>query len=243
MLTAEEEGGLLPLVFHNVCDPCEADDVYGVRRPLLVAFLEWLQSREERGTVVRPLARALAGEPEPPGDVTSLPARPPLKATQLLPDGSLERDPDEDGIPDCWSLTAADVQTTWSRSRESRSGAWAQRLDVRCPASGGGTLRTRWDEGFCSPRVGSGDLLQAAAWYRGQGAPHLQAHVRDEEGAWRLWTRSPDLLPGTRYREGRWRLPPVPAGTTQVSIGLALEAQGSLVMDDFTLELLEAAAP
>lgn len=243
VLMAEEEGGLLPLVFHNVCDPCAPEDAYGVRRSLLVAFLEWLQSRAERGTVVRPLARALATEPEPPGDVTSLPTRPPLKATQLLRDGSLEGDPDGDGIPDCWSLSAPQVGTTWSRSRESRSGAWAQRLDVRCPATGGGSLRTRWDDGACSPRVRTGDLLQAAAWYRGQGAPHLQAHVRDAEGTWRLWTRSPDLPTGTRYRQGRWRLPPVPAGTTQVSIGLSLEAQGSLVMDDFTLELIEAAAP
>ncbi|MEV7005931.1 polysaccharide deacetylase family protein [Streptosporangium sp. NPDC051022] len=54
--TEKSGGGLLPLVFHRVCDDC---GLYSVSPKVLNEFLDWLAARETRGTVVRPLRDAL----------------------------------------------------------------------------------------------------------------------------------------------------------------------------------------
>ncbi|MFF4411100.1 polysaccharide deacetylase family protein [Streptosporangium sp. NPDC001559] len=57
VLNAERAGGgVLPLVFHRVCDDC---GVYSVSSKVLDGFLAWLAARERRGTVVMTLRDAV----------------------------------------------------------------------------------------------------------------------------------------------------------------------------------------
>ncbi|MFF0310112.1 polysaccharide deacetylase family protein [Streptosporangium sp. NPDC004379] len=59
---AEKIGGVLPLVFHRVCEDCGD---YSVSPKLLEDFLGWLATRKSHGTVVRPLGEAVGARYRP----------------------------------------------------------------------------------------------------------------------------------------------------------------------------------
>jgi hypothetical protein len=63
-------GGLLPLVFHNVC-ATDCPDIFSVSPATLGQFLDWLAKRKSHGTVVRTLGEIVGGEvqPAPEGDL------------------------------------------------------------------------------------------------------------------------------------------------------------------------------
>ena len=76
VLRAEQGGGgVVTFTFHHVCDTC--DELYKITPSLFREFVTWVAAREDRGTVVLPLAEALAGdEPDttPPSVVLTSPA-------------------------------------------------------------------------------------------------------------------------------------------------------------------------
>ncbi|MBG0813051.1 polysaccharide deacetylase family protein [Planomonospora sp. ID82291] len=55
-------GGLVPLIFHMVCDDC---GTYSTSPERLEEFLGWLEKRRGRGTVVRTMDQAIGGEARP----------------------------------------------------------------------------------------------------------------------------------------------------------------------------------
>ncbi|WP_329090932.1 MULTISPECIES: polysaccharide deacetylase family protein [unclassified Streptosporangium] len=62
VLNAEKGGGLVPLVFHRVCDDC---GLYSTTPRLLGQFLDWLVTRKPHGTVVRTLQSAVGARYRP----------------------------------------------------------------------------------------------------------------------------------------------------------------------------------
>ncbi len=61
VLRAEASGGgLVAFAFHELCDDCS--DTYRTSPALFGEFVDWLATREARGTVVRTLAEAMAEE-------------------------------------------------------------------------------------------------------------------------------------------------------------------------------------
>lgn len=71
-------GGLVPLVFHRVCNGCGTDTITEAN---LTAFLDWVRARESRGTVVRTMAQALGSAPPPPAAAPSITSLSPSSAT------------------------------------------------------------------------------------------------------------------------------------------------------------------
>ncbi|MBP2705180.1 polysaccharide deacetylase family protein [Microbispora sp. RL4-1S] len=55
-------GGVLPLVFHHMCDKC---DTYSVSERTLTRFLDWLAKRKSHGTVVRRFGDVIGGKMRP----------------------------------------------------------------------------------------------------------------------------------------------------------------------------------
>ena len=51
-------GGLVPLVFHDICDGCDDNSVSPAD---FNAFLDWLQARKSTGTVVKSMSEAIGG--------------------------------------------------------------------------------------------------------------------------------------------------------------------------------------
>jgi peptidoglycan/xylan/chitin deacetylase (PgdA/CDA1 family) len=64
-VTAAEEngGGWVQLVFHHLCDGCDA---YSITPANFAALLEWLAPRAATGTVVRTTAEVVGGPVQPP---------------------------------------------------------------------------------------------------------------------------------------------------------------------------------
>ncbi len=55
-------GGLVPIVFHQICDAC---DPYSTTQATLQAFLDWLQPRAASGTLVKTMAQVIGGTVKP----------------------------------------------------------------------------------------------------------------------------------------------------------------------------------
>lgn len=64
-VTAAEQsgGGWVQLVFHHLCNQCDA---YSISPGDLTALLDWLQPRTANGTVVKTTAEVIGGPVQPP---------------------------------------------------------------------------------------------------------------------------------------------------------------------------------
>ena len=64
-MTAAEEngGGWVQLVFHHLCDGCDA---YSITPANFTALLDWLQPRAAQGTVVETTTQVVGGPAQPP---------------------------------------------------------------------------------------------------------------------------------------------------------------------------------
>jgi peptidoglycan/xylan/chitin deacetylase (PgdA/CDA1 family) len=56
-------GGWVQLVFHHLCDQCDA---YSISPANFTALLDWLQPREASGTIVKTTAEVIGGPVQPP---------------------------------------------------------------------------------------------------------------------------------------------------------------------------------
>jgi hypothetical protein len=60
--------------------------------------------------------------------------------------------------------------------------------------------------------------------------------ARSKAGGWFFWRESPRLAPGAGFRRGSWALPAIPRGIAALSVGIALNGDGALAVDDLALE-------
>lgn len=241
VITAQRRGGgWVPLVFHHFCVGQRCPPL-SLRPSLLTAFTEWLARQRAGGVTVR-TAGEVAGGPARP-QVPVPPARPHQvgNASMSTVAGSAAVDPalEDVGVPGtflrCWMPGGyGHNSVTWRRIRAAHTGPYALRLQVTRYASGDAKLLQQFDLGACSLPVTTGRSYQLAAWYRATTRTQYSVYYRDQQGRWRYWTSSPFFQPATRWTRAVWATPPVPAGATGVSYGLALSAKGTLITDDYS---------
>jgi peptidoglycan/xylan/chitin deacetylase (PgdA/CDA1 family) len=156
-----------------------------------------------------------------------------------LPNASLEADTLGISLPDCWKRQSpGSTDGGWLRTPEAHSGSWAQRARINSYSSGDRRLVVTQDTGTCAPRATPGHRYRVSGWYRTDAPAGFVATYRGSSG-WVTWTQGPALpLSPLTYLRGEWETPPLPAGATHLSVGLALRGVGALVMDDFALEEL-----
>ena len=224
----------VPIVMHHVCDGC--DSTSAVTPATFEAFVEWLAPRATRGTVVRTISevmgtRAVLAEP-PPG-----PAPPSAPSPQnLIRNGSLE-DEAKPNVPACWVPGVPGANTPyWTRTTDAHDGAFAMRLDQ----TSGGSSSTRrlnqtQDSGGCAAGVSPGAALHMSGWYKSTGPIRFTSYRRDGSGFWSTWRQSPFMPASDTWVSGVWELPPVPADTTAVTVGVRLDDPGVLTIDDLVL--------
>ena len=225
--TAEAQGGgWVHLVFHRLCEGC---DRFSTPPATLAAFLDWLAPRSSSGTVVRTVREVVGGPVRPAVEA-------PAASLATLPNASLEADVDGNGVPDCWTETGyGEVTSTWARTADSHSGTSAVRLDITALARGDRKLLLAQDLGACSLTSGAGTSYRVGAWYRSTAPPKLVAFSRDADGRWAYWAESPPLAPASRWTPATWTTPPAPSGTVGISVGVLLDATGSLTVDDLSV--------
>ncbi len=108
-------------------------------------------------------------------------------------------------------------------------------LNITGYTSGDAKLLPTFDLGGCAPTVTPGTAYNLGTWYKSTGTTQFALYYRDSAGAWYYWTSSPWFAAASAWTQATWTTPPVPAGATGLSFGLALIANGSLTTDDYSL--------
>ena len=219
-------GGWVQLVLHDVCDAC--DPTYAISPATLAALLDWLAPRASRGTIVRPTRDVITGHlPAPPP--------PPPPAPNLLANPSLELSAGG-VVPDCWELAGWGTNTATSLwTSDAHSGAFAEQVGLSAFTDGDQKLIVKRDGGPCAPPVTPGHVYNLSAWYRASAPAFFVVYVRDPTGSWRRWWTSPYFPVSPAWARASWATPSVPSDATAASVGLAIDAPGTLSTDDYYL--------
>ena len=122
----------------------------------------------------------------------------------------------------------------WQRTTGSHAGHWAQRLTITGYRSGDAKLLPQFDLGECSLPVHPGQSYTLGAWYQSTARAQYSVYYRTWSGRWVYWTSSPYFAASPGWAQARWATPPVPAGASGLSFGLALFSNGSLTTDSYS---------
>lgn len=221
-------GGLVPIVFHHVCDGCNE---LAVSPAVLAQFADWLAARGP-ATQVGTMQEAIGGPMEPAIRATSTTA----VTTNLLQNPSLEIDANVNQIPDCWQRGGYGTNAaTYALVNDAFDGSVAQRITMTSWSSGGRRLVTAQDAGTCAPRVTAGRTYRVTASYKSNVQPIFSIYYRKTNGTWAWFAQSPRLPASTAYRQATYTTPALPADATMISVGLTIIDVGTLTMDAFSL--------
>jgi hypothetical protein len=83
--------------------------------------------------------------------------------------------------------------------------------------------------------VHEGERLRFSAAYRTNASARFVVWARNLQGGWAYWTDGPILTRRASFGTRTWDLPLIPAGVSAVSIGVALNGDGWLSVDDLSL--------
>lgn len=230
----QHSGGWVQLIFHHVCaSGCELN----ITPTVLGQFLDWLKPRSAQGTVVKNVNKVVTG---PVKAAVNGPV-----ANHGLVNPSLETagtDPNFPGYPQCWQSGGWGSNTaTVTRTTDSHSGGFAERVDLTNYVSGDAKLLPTLDLGYCTPSATAGHTYKLGTWYKSSAVTQYALYYRDTIGHWIYWTSSPWFAGSSTYTQANWTTPPVPAGATGISFGLSLFSNGSLTTDDYSMA--DAATP
>jgi peptidoglycan/xylan/chitin deacetylase (PgdA/CDA1 family) len=184
------------------------------------------------------------------GAVVPLPAPPEPDTGNLVQNASLETVPAGATEPSCFQQGGASIAgntATWSATSDAHSGAIAERVDVTQWTSGDRKLiiGQRPSQSSCIAPLTSGQSVRAWVWYKGSwagyGSPSdktkvsMAIYYRDSGGVFRYWMSSPLQPPSANWNLASVKTPPLQAGATGVSFGLAIQGVGTLITDDYAL--------
>jgi peptidoglycan/xylan/chitin deacetylase (PgdA/CDA1 family) len=229
VIAAEQRGGWAPLVFHQICNACDTD---WITQTDFSGFLDWLSGEVAAGrVVVKTVQQVVGGAVQP---VVNGPAAPPApNGWNGVKNASLEYDSNGDQAPDCWSYDTYGTNTlTWSRTSDAHTGSFAERVDVSNYVNGDAKLKLAVDLGNCMPSVTPGHRYVITEWYKSSAPVSFTAFTRDSMGAIGFWDSSSSFPASSTWRQATWTTQPVPAGTTGLSFGLTIAANGFLTVDD-----------
>jgi archaellum component FlaF (FlaF/FlaG flagellin family) len=139
--------------------------------------------------------------------------------------------------PDCWLLGGYGSNGySWARtSASAHSGQYGEQLDVTSLSNGDRKLLSAFNN-TCSPSITQGHAYTVTVWYKSSAHPAIFAFTRNAStGRYGWWTQSPRLPSASSWTAATWTTPAVPAGVTNLSVGLGLQMAGSVTIDDLAL--------
>lgn len=150
-------------------------------------------------------------------------------SSNLVANASVE---DGTSVPTCFSRSGWGTEGQWSFV-EGRQGGRAVSLTVAGHESGDRKL-LQSETLDCAPSVVPGATYDAGVWYRST-APVSFTLFRHTEAGWSYWGDLGSVPASDGWTKADMRTPSVPEGTDQVSFGLSLSTDGTLITDDYTL--------
>ena len=149
------------------------------------------------------------------------------------------------GFPACWSrsVTGATI-ASFSTAGDGRSGAVAMRLSVSRYTSGE-ALAMITENHACAPSVTVGHQYNLGVHYL-SSTPNavIEVYRHDEKTGWQFWMDLKNLPAAGTSRQASVRTQAIPAGTSQISFGVALYGTGTVITDDYSMaDATVAASP
>jgi peptidoglycan/xylan/chitin deacetylase (PgdA/CDA1 family) len=145
---------------------------------------------------------------------------------------SLEADAGGDGVPDCFTTGGFGTNTaTFTRVADAHSGAWGEKVAITSYIDGDRKLVPTMAPG-CAPTAVAGESYTVSAWYHSTVPVSPVIYLQRSTG-WEYWFDGIQQPASATYRQATQNLPPIPAGVTAVSFGLAIYAVGNVVTDDY----------
>ena len=141
--------------------------------------------------------------------------------------------------PSCWLLGGYGTNTfTWAWTADAHTGTHGENLNISAWTNGDRKLLTAFSSA-CSPAVIPGHTYTVSGWYKSSGrGPVFMAFSTTSggNGAYSFLAQSPVLANAAGWTQASWSTPPIPAGVTNLSIGMGITGgAGSVTMDDFVL--------
>jgi hypothetical protein len=159
----------------------------------------------------------------------------------LLTNPSLEIDANNDNIADNWQRSGFGTNDyIWTRLNDAalaHSGNFAESLQITSRTSGDRKLLQTQDTGILAPAVVAGTRYTLRSWYKSTTATGFVVFYRGNAGVWTYWVSSNNFAASNTWAQASFTTPPIPAGANALSFGLYLSKVGTLITDDYALEI------
>lgn len=160
-------------------------------------------------------------------------ALPAYAAPATIQNASLEQS--SGGIPTCFEQSGWGTHNlSWNLTTDAHSGTAAQSLTIANYVSGDRKLMMS-ENASCAPSVTPGVAYTLGAWYKSTANTNALTVFRHSAAGWSYWT---DLTTGSAassWTQLTAQTPVVPAGTDQITYGISLAGNGTLITDDYSL--------
>ena len=138
--------------------------------------------------------------------------------------------------PTCWALGGYGTNTfAWTWTSDAHTGSHAENLNITAYTNGDRKLLTAFN-GTCSIATQAGRQYTISVWYKSNARPVIFAFTSTTgpTGGYNFLAQSPAQPIASGWTQASWTTPAMPAGTTNISVGMGLTGQaGSVTMDDF----------
>jgi hypothetical protein len=147
------------------------------------------------------------------------------------------------GFPACWTKSATGTNSaSFAMTSKAYSGPSAVQLSVSRYTSGE-ALAMITENQACAPAVTAGDQYNLGVYYM-SSTPNavIEVYRHDVKTGWHLWMDLKNLPATGTYKEASVRTPAIPAGTNQISFGVALYGTGTVITDNYSMANATVAA-
>ena len=146
-------------------------------------------------------------------------------------------------VPYCFEQSGwGDHTFNWSLTGDAHSGAVAQSITLSNYVSGDRKLILT-ESADCAPTVIPGNQYDLSVWYKSTSANISFTLFRHSGAGWTYWTDLEQPGASANWKEVKVTTPVVPAGTDQISFGISLSGDGTLITDDYSFALNGATNP
>ena len=141
------------------------------------------------------------------------------------------------GAPACWERVGwgnSTVRFGSTTGADAHSGTTAEQIVVADRVDGD-RKTLQLESTACAPAVVAGHQYDASLWYRATTSNLAMTLFRHTAAGWSYWTDLRTLTATPAWTNATVRTPVIPAGTDQVSFGVSVYGDGTLVTDDYSL--------
>jgi len=168
-------------------------------------------------------------------------AAPALAAPTTVTNADLEQV--TGGVPACFSQVGwGQHAAAWNLVTAAHSGHVAQSVTITGYVSGDRKLLIS-ENTTCAPAVTAGQAYTLSVWYTSTTAATALTAFRHSAAGWTYWTDLKALPAAATWTQATANTPPIPAGTDQITFGVSIAGNGTLVTDDYALTQIGATPP